>query len=190
MHQTRLLLERAAAGPLPDWDALAPSFRLGQFGKGADVFAEGEWQPFVYVMRRGLVKLSYFNGLGDEWIKSFIGDGDFFACPNVLLSGGKTDYSAVALEDSEIEQVDYASLRGLMERHAAWQRAVLQLLEWHIVRKEQRERELLTMRPEERYQSFLKTFPALAPRIQVRDIAHYLGVTPEALSRIRKRLRA
>ena len=110
MRQTRLLLERAAAGPLPDWDALAPSFRLGQFGKGADVFAEGEWQPFVYVMRRGLVKLSYFNGLGDEWIKSFIGDGDFFACPNVLLSGGKTDYSAVALEESEIEQVDYVSV--------------------------------------------------------------------------------
>lgn len=190
MRQTRLLLEKAAAAPLPDWDDLAPSFRLGQFGKGADVFAEGEWQPFVYVVRRGMVKLSYFNELGDEWIKSFIGDGDFFACPNVLVAGGKTDYSAITLEDSEIEQVDYASLRRLMERHPAWQRAVMQLLEWHIVRKEQRERELLTMRPDERYQSFLATFPTLAPRIQVRDIAHYLGVTPEALSRIRKRLRA
>jgi CRP-like cAMP-binding protein len=190
VRQTRLLLEKAAAEPLPDWDDLAPSFRLGQFGKGADVFAEGEWQPFVYVVRRGMVKLSYTNELGDEWVKSFIGDGDFFACPNVLLAGRTTDYSAVALEDSEIEQVDYASLRRLMERYPVWQRAVLQLLQWHIVRKEQRERELLTMRPEERYMSFLKTFPALAPRIQVRDTARYLGVTPEALSRIRKRLRA
>jgi CRP-like cAMP-binding protein len=175
---------------LPDWDDLAPGFRLEQFGKGVDVFAEGVWQPFVYVVRRGMVKLSYISDLGDEWIKSFIGEGDFFACPNVLVIGGQTDYSAIALEDSEIEQVDYASLRRLMERHPAWQRAVLQLLQRHIVRKEQRERELLTMRPEERYQSFLTTFPTLAPRIQVRDIAHYLGITPEALSRIRKRLRA
>ncbi|MDE2430636.1 MAG: Crp/Fnr family transcriptional regulator, partial [Burkholderiales bacterium] len=67
--------------------------------------------------------------------------------------------------------------------------AIRQLLEWHIVRKEQRERELLTMTPEQRYQAFLTSYPQLSSRIQLRDVAHYLGVTPEALSRIRKRLR-
>jgi len=190
MHQTRLLFEQAAAAPLPDWEQLAPAYRLGQYKKGADIFAEGEWQPFVYVLRQGMVKLSYINEQGEEWIKSFIGEGDFFACPNVLVAGRKTDYSAIALEDCLLEQLDYASLRRLMLRHAAWQGAVLQLLERHIVRKEQRERELLTMRPEERYQSFLSSYPAIAERIQQRDMAHYLGVTPEALSRIRKRLRA
>jgi CRP-like cAMP-binding protein len=189
MQQTRILLEKAAASSLPDWEALAPRYRLGVFAKGADIFEEGEWQPFVYVVRQGMVKLSYTNDQGEEWIKSFIGEGDFFACPNVLVAGLKTDYAAIALEESQIEQVDYATMQGLMERHPAWQRAIRQLMEWHIVRKEQRERELLTMRPDERYQSFLDTYPALAERIQVRDVAHYLGVTPEALSRIRKRLR-
>jgi CRP-like cAMP-binding protein len=189
LRQTRLLLEKAGAGPLPDWEALAPGYRLVQYGKGSGIFDQGQWQPHVYVVRKGMVKLSYINELGEEWVKSFIGDGDFFACPNVLLAGGQTDYAAIALEDTEIEQVDYACLRELTQRHADWQRAVLQLLQWHIVRKEQRERELLTMRPDERYQSFLATYPALAQRLQVKDIAHYLGVTPEALSRIRKRLR-
>jgi CRP-like cAMP-binding protein len=190
MQNTRLLLETAADQALPDWDLLAPTYQLGQFAKGSDIFAPGEWQPFVYVLRQGLVKLSYTNEQGEEWIKSFIGEGDFFACPNVLIAGLKTDYGAVALEDCLVEQVDYAAMSQLMALHPAWQRAIRQLLEIHIVRKEQRERELLTMRPEERYQSFLQTYPALARRIQVRDIAHYLGVTPEALSRIRKRLRA
>ncbi len=189
MHQTRLLFEQAAGAPLPDWELLAVAYRQAHFDKGADIFAEGEWQPFVYVIRQGMVKLSYFNEQGEEWIKSFIGEGDFFACPNVLVAGQKTDYSAIALESCELEQIRYVDLRGLMDRHASWQGAVLQLLERHIVRKEQRERELLTMRPDERYQSFLSSYPALAGRIQQRDIAHYLGVTPEALSRIRKRLR-
>ncbi|MCV2354612.1 Crp/Fnr family transcriptional regulator [Paucibacter sp. B2R-40] len=189
MQQTRKLLETAADQALPDWDALAPTYQLGQFAKGADIFASGEWQPFVYVLRQGLVKLSYTNEQGEEWIKSFIGEGDFFACPNVLIAGLKTDYGAVALEDCQIEQVDYAAMNRLMALHPAWQRAIRQLLAWHIVRKEQRERELLTMRPDERYQSFLQTYPVLAKRIQQRDIAHYLGVTPEALSRIRKRSR-
>lgn len=189
MQQTKILLEKAAASSLPDWETLAARYQLGRFAKGADIFEAGQWQPFVYVVREGIVKLSYTNAQGEEWIKSFIGAGDFFACPNVLVAGLKTDYAAIALEDCEIEQVDYASMQSLMERHPAWQRAIRQLLEWHIVRKEQRERELLTMRPEERYQSFLETSPALAERIQVRDVAHYLGVTPEALSRIRKRMR-
>jgi CRP-like cAMP-binding protein len=189
MQQTRILLEKAAATSLPDWEALDPSYRLGAFAKGEDIFASGQWQPFVYVVRQGMVKLSYTNDKGEEWIKSFIGEGDFFACPNVLIAGLKTDYAAIALEDSLIEQVDYAAMQSLTERYPAWQQAIRQLLEWHIVRKEQRERELLTMRPDARYQSFLDTYPALAGRIQVRDVAHYLGVTPEALSRIRKRLR-
>ncbi len=189
MQQTRHLLETAAATALPDWDLLTPRYQLGEFARGADIFAIGEWQPFVYVLRQGLVKLSYCNEQGEEWIKSFIAEGDFFACPNVLLAGRKTDYAAIALEDCLIEQVAYADMRRLMDRHPAWQRAILQLLESHIVRKELRERELLTMSPEQRYRSFLRGSPALARRVQVRDIAHYLGVTPEALSRIRKRLR-
>ena len=174
---------------MPDWEALAAGYRLLQVDKGAGIFGQGQWQPYVYVVRKGMVKLSYVNALGEEWIKSFIGDGDFFACPNVLLAGGQTDYAATALEDTEIEQVSYASLRELTQRNADWQRAVLQLMQQHIVRKEQRERELLTMRPDERYQSFLATYPALVQRVQVKDIARYLGVTPEALSRIRTRLR-
>jgi CRP-like cAMP-binding protein len=190
MQSTKILLETAAGGALPEWEMLQASFHLQSFSKGEDVFAAGEWQPYLYVVRSGIVKLNYLSEDGQEWIKSFIGEGDFFACPNVLIAGLKTDYFATALEDCEIEQVDFAKLKQLMLSHPAWQKATHQLLEWHIVRKEQRERELLTMAPEQRYQAFLKTYSGLSARIQLRDVAHYLGVTPEALSRIRKRLRA
>ncbi|QJQ05751.1 Crp/Fnr family transcriptional regulator [Undibacterium piscinae] len=190
MQNTKVLLERAAGGALPDWEKLEASFHLQSFGKGEDIFAAGEWQPYLYVVRSGIVKLTYLSEDGQEWIKSFIGEGDFFACPNVLIAGLKTDYFATALEECSVEQVDFSQLKQLMARHPEWQKATHQLLEWHIVRKDQRERELLTMAPEQRYQSFLKTYPLLSPRIQLRDVAHYLGVTPEALSRIRKRLRA
>ena len=188
MQQITDLLERAAGKPLPDWDVLRSSYQLRQFSKGENSFGAGEWQPYVYVVRSGIVKLTYLSEGGQEWIKSFIGEADFFACPNVLLAGLRTDYFATAVEQCEIEQVDYSEINKLIALHPDWQRAVRQLLEWHIVRKEQRERELLTMAPEERYQSFLKNYPAIASRILLRDVAHYLGVTPEALSRIRKRI--
>lgn len=189
MQKTKALLETAAGTALPEWETLQASFHLHAFSKGESVFAAGEWQPYLYVVRSGIVKLTYLSEDGQEWIKSFIGEGDFFACPNVLIAGLKTDYFATALEDCKLEQIDYAQLKQLMLRYRAWQKATHQLLEWHIVRKEQRERELLTMSPEQRYQAFLKTYPLLSARIQLRDVAHYLGVTAEALSRIRKRLR-
>lgn len=189
MRQTRALLEKAAAAALPEWASLAATGRLCTFQRGDAVFVQGQWQPYVYVVCQGLVKLSYFNEDGDEWIKSVIGEGDFFACPNVLVAGLPTDYAAIAVEDCQIERVDFAGINGLMARYPLWQHAIRQLLEWHIVRKEQRERELLTLTPEQRYQAFLRDHPTWAERLQVRDVAHFLGITPEALSRIRKRLR-
>jgi CRP-like cAMP-binding protein len=40
----------------------------------------------------------------------------------------------------------------------------------------------------ERYQHFLKTYPNIVQRVSQKMIASYLGVTPEALSRVRKEL--
>ncbi|WP_423027986.1 Crp/Fnr family transcriptional regulator [Undibacterium sp. SXout20W] len=183
-------MERAAGEDLPAWEVLNTSFQLLHIAKGQDVFSAGEWQPYIYVVRTGIVKLTYLSEDGQEWIKSFIGEGDFFACPNVLIAGLKTDYFATAIEDCEIEQIDSVSMKKLTDHYPVWQKAIRQLLEWHIVRKELRERELLTMSPEARYQSFLKTYPNVAARIQLKEVAQYLGVTAEALSRIRKRMQA
>jgi len=181
-------MERAAGEALPEWEVLNASFQLLYIAKGQDIFAADEWQPHIYVVRSGIVKLTYLSEDGHEWIKSFIGEGDFFACPNVLIAGLRTDYFATAVEECEIEQIDSVSMKRLTDAYPVWQRAIRQLLEWHIVRKDLRERELLTMSPEARYQSFLKTYPTVAARIQLKDVAQYLGVTAEALSRIRKRL--
>lgn len=189
MIHTRRLMEQAAGTALPGWDILRPFTKKLHLHKGELVFAAGEWQPYVYVVTSGIVKLTYLGIDGVEWIKSFIGPGDFFACPNVLISGQATDYFAAAIDECVLEQVDYAPVRQLCDQYPPWQKAIRQLLEQHIVRKEQRERELLTMTPEDRYLSFLTTYPELAEQLQLRDIARYLGVTPEALSRIRKRLR-
>jgi CRP-like cAMP-binding protein len=48
----------------------------------------------------------------------------------------------------------------------------------------------MTSSPEERYQNLLNTRPDLLNRVPQHQLASYLGVTPESLSRIRKRLSA
>ena len=188
LSQTRLLMTKAAGTPLRGWEELGIHVQTKSFERGQQIFAAGERQPYIYVIRTGIVKLCYLNENGGEWIKSFIGEGGYFACPNAVLNGGETDYFAVAADNTVLEQTPYAALQRLAECDPDWQKAIRSLLEAHILRKDQRERELLTMTPEERYISFMQTQEELASRIQMKDIAKYLGVTPEALSRIRRRL--
>ena len=56
------------------------------------------------------------------------------------------------------------------------------------MKKEQREYEFLNLPAEERYQKFAEANPDLVEQITQNDIARYLGITPVALSRIKKRL--
>jgi CRP-like cAMP-binding protein len=62
------------------------------------------------------------------------------------------------------------------------------IAEFIIVGIAQRNRSLLFMSPEERYLDLMKTRPKVIANIPQQYIATYLGIQPESLSRIRKRL--
>jgi CRP-like cAMP-binding protein len=184
----RQLLERLGGGPLPEWDAFATTVRRRTLAPGEAIFEVDVPWPWLSVVTRGLVKLVYLRADGGERIKSFIAEGGFFASLAGLAPPGRTCFAAVALAETEVEQIGYAQLLELGDRHIAWQRALRSGIEHYGARKEKRERELLTLTPLERYRVFLAEEPALAARIAQKDLALYLGITPVALSRIRGRL--
>lgn len=184
------LLSTLASGDLPDWPAFAAGVRVRQVGRGNQVFAQGIAHPYVYVMRRGLLKLAYLSDHGEEWVKSFIAEGQFFASLSALAPGGSTSFAAEAIEDSELEQLDYRDIAARAATSLPWQRALAQALLIYGARKEARERELLTLAPTERYSAFLRQSPDVVDRVRQRDLALYLGVTPVSLSRLKARVRA
>lgn len=174
---------------LPEWPRVAEAMTVCQVMAGATVFRQDQVQPHVYGVRHGQVKLCYLDLHGNEWVKSFVGEGGFFASLVALAPGGRTSFMAVALEDSTLERVEHALLDDLASRHLAWSRALHALTMTHSIRKEQRERELLTLSAEARYRAFLETHPNLAMRIPQKDLARHLGVTSVGLNRIVRRVR-
>ena len=188
MLQT-LLCTAAGVDALPEWEHVASAIVPMTVPPGKAVFLQGVVHPYLYGVRRGLVKLHYFDEDGGEWIKSFIHEGRFFASLAALTPGGRTSFMATALESTEVERVDHALLDEMAVRHLAWARALLQLTRSFATRKEQRERELLTLTPEGRYRAFLAAEPALAARIPQKEMARHLGVTPVGLNRIAMRVR-
>lgn len=186
--QCRALLETLAGEPLPEWERFARDVRERRLAAGESLFQADQAWPWLAVVTSGVAKLVYPREDGSERIKSFIAEGGFFASLAALTPRGRTTFAAVAMTELAVEQIPYVSLREFGDRHIAWQRALRVGIEFYGARKEKRERELLTLTPEQRYGRFLAEEPALATRIPQKDLALYLGITPVALSRIRGRL--
>ena len=184
------LLEMASGGPLPQWGRVAHALQVHHYEAGGTVFHQGAAHPFVYAVRTGLLKLCYLSADGKEWIKSFAHEGRFFASMAALEPGGRTSFMVMALERCTVEQIDYRLLADLAKTELAWSRALHALTMVFAARKEQRERELLTLDPEQRYLAFQEAHPDIARRVPQKDLARHLGLTPVGLNRIAMRVRS
>lgn len=185
----RTLLAGAAGQDIPQWGALEGALSAVKLGSGETAFDAGERHPFVYAVRSGLMKLIYVDAEGNEWIKSFAQEGQFFGSATALLMDGKTSFSAAAVGPALLEKLPYETLCRVSETDPALARAMYALMFEFAWRKEQRERDLLTLRGEERYLAFMRDEVALASRLAQKDVARYLGMTPVGLNRIVSRLR-
>jgi len=183
------LLDTLAPGPLPERERVQEAITARTLPAGAAVFHQDRAHAHVHAVRSGLVKLAYLGEDGTEWIKSFIAEGGFFASLAALGPAGRTTFLAATLEPSCIEGIPHAVLEDLASRHLPWSRALHTLAMVHAARKEQRERDLLTLDAEARYRRFVAEHPGLHVRVPQKDLARHLGVTPVGFNRIVKRVR-
>jgi len=93
-----------------------------------------------------------------------------------------------ALEDTVVLRITYTDLIDLYLKAFKFNRIFRVLLENHFMQQQERIAQLFSSSAEERYQSFLEDYPHLLSRLSQVQIASYLGVTPEFLSRIRNRI--
>lgn len=184
------VFEQLAGQPLPAENAIKDAAVRKHLHAGEALFHTGQLKPRVYILNQGVVRLVYETQHGDQWIKGFVQAGLCFASLTSLQLGGRTSFSAYAEMDSHVEYFDHDVLTQLADQHPAWQRALSNAFKLYGLRKEQREMELLTLSPAERYMSFLRNYPDLVNVVKQHDIASYVRVTPVALSRIRARLKA
>jgi CRP-like cAMP-binding protein len=146
-------------------------------------------QKIAFVVR-GLFRYYYPTSSGNEFTKGFFPENSFISSYTAMVRHRPSHYTIEALEPSTILTFSYADWKTLYESHAGWSALIIALLEKGYSKKENRERELLLFNAEERYRSFLTEYPELENRVKQHLIASYLGITPVALSRIRKGMRS
>lgn len=92
-----------------------------------------------------------------------------------------------ALEDTVVLQISHDDLIELYVKAPKFDRIFRVLIEKGFVRLQERLLQNISSTAEDRYQSFLELYPHLTNRLSQTQIASYIGVTPEFLSRLRNR---
>lgn len=184
----RVFLERLAEDGLPDWGELEPFVSLRAYRAGEQIFGQAAPDRVLRFVTEGVVRLAYEHEDGRRHTKSIIVEGDLVASATAL-AGGETTFSAVALTQVSLLAMPYSAVEQLMTRHIAWERVARKLFAELARLKEQREFQLLTLKPAERWRGLLTQRPDLIGRVTQAELAALIGITPVALSRIKARAR-
>lgn len=105
-----------------------------------------------------------------------------------FLSGAPSTHNIDAVHDSEVLLIERTARDKLFVAVPKMERFFRLLLESNYIATHKRIDESISTSAEERYLAFVKTYPNLVEQVPQNQIASYLGITPQSLSRIRKEL--
>lgn len=158
--------------------------------EGEFFVSEGQVPKKFAIVLNGLFRYFYVSQKGDEFTKGFILSDNILTSYTAMRNESPSLFFIQALEDSVILEVDYKKWLALQKDNSFWDKFLILALEKGYFTKEKRERELLLLDAETRYKIFQEEFPGLDKRAKLQIVASYLGIKPESLSRIRKKLSA
>jgi CRP-like cAMP-binding protein len=141
----------------------------------------------AYVIN-GLFRYVYINEKGDEFTKAIITENNFISSYSAMVLLKPSYFTIEALENSQFLEIQWNDFNKLLDKDIFWVKFLLKFIEKGYIIKEKRERELLLLDAETRYKDFLLEFPGINQRIKQGILASYLGIKPETLSRIRKKI--
>lgn len=144
-------------------------------------------QYFDFVVR-GCMRLYKVGNDGVYHILQFATENHWISDLASFHKMTKSTFDIDALEDTVVLRISHSDLIDLYIKSPKFDRIFRVLLENHFMLQQERMGQLFSSTAEERYQLFLETYPHLQNRLSQVQIAAYLGVTPEFLSRIRNRM--
>jgi CRP-like cAMP-binding protein len=155
--------------------------------KGDFLVREGEIAKYGAFVAKGFLRSYMIDNKGKEHIIQFAPENWWISDKAGLTDGAPSSFFIDAVEDSEILLVDIAGHLTLIEKLPGYAASFRTGMQKRAAAKDQRIVATLADTAEQRYHDFLKTYPAIAQRVPQHMLASYLGITPETVSRIRKK---
>ncbi|MFC4872573.1 Crp/Fnr family transcriptional regulator [Negadavirga shengliensis] len=157
------------------------------FPKKATILQQGKTERHLSYVETGIVRL-YMPKAGEDLTFGFSFSGSFVSAYDSFLTQTHCPYEIQALTDTVLWQIDYKDLQEVYAHTKIGNEIGRKNAENQFLVKSKRELSLLDKTAEERYLDLFAQRPELIRKIPLKYIASYIGVTPQALSRIRRRI--
>jgi CRP-like cAMP-binding protein len=155
--------------------------------KGEYLSRAGEVCHYVSFINRGSLRV--FMHVNDQEVsKHFFFEHEYASDYTSFLTRTPGLLNIKALDDVELMELNYEKVQMLYESFPVWQKYGRLIAEKLYIQVASRTQELLLRTPEEMYIRLIEQQSPIISRIPQHYIASYLGIKPESLSRIRKRI--
>ncbi|MCC5942252.1 MAG: Crp/Fnr family transcriptional regulator [Balneolaceae bacterium] len=155
--------------------------------KGDFLLRRGETARYDSYVDKGCLKASFIDKNGEEHVVQFAEENSWITDYDSFTNSTPSNLEIVALVDSELLQIEHDRLAQLFERIPKFERFYRLVKEQHYISLYCCLISLLSNSAEERYQVVKQKYPMLINRIPQHQIASFIGISPEYLSRIRSR---
>lgn len=150
---------------------------------------EGRICKDLYFVEKGCLRMFFISDKGTEQITQFAIENWWLADYMSYDRQVPSQFYIQAVENSELYIIDHASQDILLKQLPQMERYFRLILQKAYAAAQMRIKYVYDLSKEERYQQFVTLFPGFAQRIPQYMMASYLGLTPEYLSEIRKKVR-
>jgi CRP-like cAMP-binding protein len=158
-------------------------FRLEK--KGSILLREGQQPQYVYLVLKGCLR-SYYVIDGEERTTDFYTELEGLM-PHGAVYQAPSEYFVSCVEDTVLAAADIGMEAEILSRYPAFEK-LCRLFSAEQIAKQQRSFDAFKISsPEERYLNLLHSKPGLVQRVPQYQLASYLGITPQSLSRLKAR---
>lgn len=170
--------------------AISESLRIDEYKKGKYLLRQGELPAIkCYFVLMGCVRQFFIDESGKEVTSNFFTEEQAIPIVNEKTQGDLSKYSLVCVEDCILVVGDIDSENTMLNKYPQLEIMIRKMMEINLGEMQEQYGEFINYSPEERYESVLRKRSQLIDRVPQHQLASYLGITPESLSRIKKRIK-
>jgi len=169
-------------------DYFTSAIQIKRLRKKQYLVQEGDVCRYESFVNKGCLRTYHVDEKGQEHIAQFAIEGWWISDMYSFLTVTPARFNVDALEDSELLCLDKPSVEELYIQVPKSERFFRIILQNAFIAHQQRIIANMSKTAEERYLDFINHYPKVEQRVPQHQIASYLGITPESLSRIRRQL--
>ncbi len=190
MMQQKLIDFIQSGHPLSqmDKDLIFQYFEPVLFPKNRIIEEEGKVPEYLYYIVSGYLRLFHYNENGDEVTTHINCPPGFFTSYFNFINTAKSNENVECITECELLRITKTDLDSLTSKSEAMKDFSIEIFQKSIVYNETRSTELATLSGEKRYRKLIENYPGILHNVPITYIASFLGMKPESLSRIRRKL--